>query len=66
MVRSVLKLTSSDFKKIQNKMITKTSKQLEIRDKFGLDQKERVMLIELENLLSIFEWMTNEFQGIFT
>ncbi len=47
-------------------MITKTSKQLEIRDKFGLDQKERVMLIELENLLSIFEWMTNEFQGIFT
>jgi len=33
-----------------------------VRNNFKLSETERNMLIELEKLLSLFEWMTNEFQ----
>jgi len=62
MIRSVLKLTVSDFKALANKMNAKTEKQRNIKEAFGLSRVEKAMLVELEALLSIFEWMTNEFQ----
>ena len=58
----MLKLTESDFKSIRNTMNTNTEKQRQIKKNFRLSEIERVMLIELENLLSVFEWMSNEFQ----
>ena len=50
MIRSVLKLTESDFKSIRNTMNTNTEKQRQIKKNFRLSEIERVMLIELENL----------------
>ncbi len=64
MIRSVLKLTPEDFKRLRSKMNLNTVKQKEAKEKFNLSHTERAMLIELEKLLSTFEWMTNEFQGI--
>ena len=64
MIRSVLKLTPEDFKRLRSKMNQNTVKQKEAKEKFNLSHTERAMLIELEKLLSTFEWMTNEFQGI--
>lgn len=63
MIRSVLKLTDKDFKMLRDKMNKKTEKQKEVRNNFKLSETERNMLIELEKLLSLFEWMTNEFQS---
>ena len=63
MIRSVLKLTDKVFKMLRDKMNKKTEKQKEVRNNFKLSETERNMLIELEKLLSLFEWMTNEFQS---
>ena len=59
MIRSVLKLTPEDFKRLRSKMNQNTVKQKEAKEKFNLSHTERAMLIELEKLLSTFEWMTN-------
>lgn len=63
MIRSVLKLTDKDFKTLRDKMNKSTEKQRLIKKNFMLSDVERSMLIELEKLLALFEWMTNEFQS---
>jgi hypothetical protein len=66
MIRSVLKLTPEDFKNIKKKMKekpNKTKKQIEVINNFHLTETEIEMLKELEELLSMFEIMTNEFQS---
>jgi hypothetical protein len=40
-----------------------TEKQRLIKKNFMLSDVERSMLTELEKLLALFEWMTNEFQS---
>ena len=63
MIRSVLKLTDKDFKTLRDKMNKATEKQRLIKKNFMLSDVERSMLTELEKLLALFEWMTNEFQS---
>jgi hypothetical protein len=63
MIRSVLKLTDKDFKTLRDKMNKSTEKQRLIKKNFMLSEVERSMLIELEKLLALFEWMINEFQS---
>ena len=66
MVRSVLKLTKEDFDSLRKRMNSKknkTQKQKETIKNFNLSETEIPMLKELEELLSHFEWMTNEFQS---
>ena len=50
MIRSVLKLTPEDFKRLRSKMNQNTVKQKEAKEKFNLSHTERAMLIELEKL----------------
>ena len=52
-----------DFKTLRDKMNKSTEKQRIIKKNFMLSEVERSMLIELEKLLALFEWMTNEFQS---
>ena len=63
MIRSVLKLTDKDLKTLRDKMNKATEKQRLIKKNFMLSDVERSMLTELEKLLALFEWMTNEFQS---
>ena len=44
MIRSVLKLTKSDFKTLRDSMNYKSAKQKEVRDNFKLSKDERAML----------------------
>jgi hypothetical protein len=46
MIRSALKLSPDDFKKIRNEMPTRNAKEREVRDKFHLKSNERAMLEE--------------------
>ena len=62
MIRSVLKLTPKDFATIRKEMSTKSVRQKEIKKKFNLTDIEREMLLELQVVLEIFEFVTNELQ----
>jgi hypothetical protein len=62
MIRSVLKVSASELKQIQNSMPNKTSKEKTARKNFSLTAVERAMLEELKDLLELFEFVTNEFQ----
>jgi len=62
MVRSVLRLNDQDFADIRSKMKTKTEKQRSVKKNFKLEKHEREMLVELRELLEMFEFVTNEFQ----
>ena len=65
MVRSVLKVTVEEFNlirvQLQNK--AKTKEQKKKANSFYLSLLERSMLSELCELLSLFEFVTDEFQG---
>ena len=63
MIRSVLKLTPEEMKVIRDQMPNKTSEQKEIRRKFDLSYVEREMLCELQAVLEMFEFVTDEFQS---
>lgn len=62
MIRSVLKLTDKDFKTIRNAMRNKTTKQKEIKANFNLSDLQREQLIELQTVLEMFEFVTDELQ----
>ena len=62
MIRSVLRLTDQDFVDIRNKMTARTEKQKLFKKNFKLERVEREMLVELRELLEMFEFVTNEFQ----
>lgn len=62
MIRSVLKLTATDFASIRKEMSTKTARQKEIKKNFNLTSIERDMLLELKIVLEMFEFATNELQ----
>ena len=62
MIRSVLKLTPTDFQNIKAQLPTKTAAQLEVKNNFGISKKEREMLIELKDVLQMFEFVTDEIQ----
>ena len=63
MIRSVLKLTPEEMKKIRQEMPTKTSEQREIKSKFDLSYIDRLKLQELKDLLEMFEFVTDELQS---
>jgi hypothetical protein len=63
MIRSALKLSPDDFKKIRNEMPTRNAKEREVRDKFHLKSNERAMLEELKEILEAFEFITDELQS---
>ena len=62
MIRSVLRLTDADFRKVKEKMPHKTRKQRRARRRFKLKPIERAMLIELSVILEHFEWLTDNLQ----
>jgi hypothetical protein len=63
MIRSVLKLSDNDFKRIRASMRCKTPLEREAKAKFTLTKVERDMLEELQNLLKVFEFVTNNLQS---
>lgn len=62
MIRSVLKPTPTDFATIRKEMSTKSVRQKEIKKNFNLTAIEREMLLELQVVLEMFEFVTNELQ----
>ena len=63
MVRSVLKLSPSEFASIRSKLPTKTKSQKETKKNFTLNDNEREMLEELKVVLEMFEFVTDELQA---
>ena len=63
MVRSVLKLSADDMKAIRNQMPGRTPTEREIRAKFDLTDVQHDMLLELKDVLEMFEFVTDEFQS---
>ena len=63
MIRSALKLSPDDIKKIRNEMPAKTQEQREMRSKFDLSSVERSLLLELVDILESFEFVTDELQS---
>jgi hypothetical protein len=63
MIRSALKLSPDEYKKIRAEMPTKTIEQKEIMRKFSLSATEREMLEELKEILEAFEFVTDELQS---
>ena len=63
MCRSVVKVSSAEYKKIRSSLPSVSRKQKETRRLFDLPDLDREMLDELVNLLEAFEWVTNELQG---
>ena len=62
MIRSVLKLTPSDFQTIKSQLPIKTYAHREVKNNFAITKKEREMLIELQEVLRMFEFVTDEIQ----
>ncbi|CAF0833768.1 unnamed protein product [Brachionus calyciflorus] len=62
MVRSVLKVSQEELKKRES-MSSNTKKQKRAKANFILSILEKEMLHELEDLLSSFEFVTNELQS---
>jgi len=63
MIRSVLKLTPDQLVAIKEKMPSKTKKQRKAKSNFSLSQLEREKILELKQLLEMFEFVTNELQS---
>jgi hypothetical protein len=63
MVRSVLKLSPQDLKQIRDQLPNKTSDEKERRKKFDISEIEREKLMELKDLLQMFEFVTDELQS---
>ncbi len=62
MIRSVLSLSPQDFKTIRSNLPSKNKKQKIVKSNFDLFQHEREMLLELKEVLEIFEFATDELQ----
>ena len=62
LIRSILKLSPTEFTQIRNSLPTNTTKQKATKKMFKLEKDEREMLAELRDLLGSFEFVTNEFQ----
>ena len=62
MIRSVLKVTPAQFAEIQSKIPGKSKKARSMSENFYLSETERAMLEELQDLLEMFKFATNEFQ----
>jgi hypothetical protein len=62
-VRQVLKLSPQDLKQIRDQLPNKTSDEKERRKKFDISEIEREMLMELKDLLQMFEFVTDELQS---
>ncbi len=60
--RSLIGVTSEQYKKIRDKMPTLSKKQKAAKSAFVLTAIEREMLEELVFVLEWFEWVTDEFQ----
>ena len=63
MIRSVLKLTDEDLKMIRDKLPKKNKHQRLVKKFFSLSAKERAMLQELCQVLTWFEFVTDQLQG---
>jgi Tfp pilus assembly PilM family ATPase len=63
MVRSVLKATPQQLQYIQSQMPSNSQKAKQARREFQISSTERVMLLELKELLELFEIATNELQS---
>ena len=63
MVRSVLKATPQQLQYIQSQMPSNNQKAKQARREFQISSTERVMLLELKELLELFEIATNELQS---
>ena len=65
MLRSVQKITQEQMESIREKMRKRaqTLKKKEVVKKFCLTEIDRAVIDELVDLLEIFDWVTDEFQG---
>jgi hAT family C-terminal dimerisation region len=63
MIRSVNAITKDEMDKIRSQMTSKTKKDKERIEKFNLSKTERDMLVELQDVLELFEYVTDELQG---
>ena len=61
--RSVLLIPTKEFLAIQKAMPQTSEKQKVARKNYILFREERAKLEELQKLLELFEWVTNEFQS---
>ena len=59
MIRSVLKLTPSDFQTIISQLPVKTVAQREVKNNFENSKKKVEMLIELQEVLQMFGFVTD-------
>lgn len=63
MVRSVLKLTPTEYKTIRDQLPKTTTKQKRVAKNFDINATERERLEELVAVLDPFEFVTDEFQS---
>ena len=63
MIRSVLKVTPAEYIIIRSKMPYKTQAQKLAKKNFVITEKEREMLEDLQHVLLLFEFVTDEFQS---
>ncbi len=63
MIRSVMNITPEEWENVRGKMKRATFTEAQKYKKFGISEKDRCMLSELQSLLTMFELVTNEFQS---
>ena len=63
MTRSVLKLTPAEYKAIRAVLPCKTIAQKQVKQNFDVSSEERDMLQEMVDILSAFEFVTDELQS---
>lgn len=63
MIRSVLALSPVEFELIKMSMPSSTKQQRETKKQFDLNQEEREMLEELMDVLTLFEFASDELQS---
>lgn len=63
MIRSAIKLSPNEYRIVRSKMPANTVAQEIVRENFNITLQEREMLEELEGVLRVFEWATNELQS---
>ena len=63
MIRSVLNISTDEWAQVRGKMKRTTFKEEQKYKKNFISDKDRSMLIELKNVLTLFELVTDEFQS---
>jgi hypothetical protein len=63
MIRSVLNVSPFELAKIRENMPETNKRQKKVKENFFLTLEDRVKLTELQSLLEIFEFVTNELQS---